>query len=180
MWSHFHRPCRHLRWPFAKVMANTSVGNFTPTLSLSLPLPGIFGLVLRTLKAPQFHIAVAASSKPPPPPADAPPRHPRAAKPTAPNCAEDASSSRSPAPPAAWDQSVLANCRIHQPSPIPYHDGDSSPGRISFRKELKLRDNSLALRTIRDLQGLESVRASWESCTVISNPKTSFLRGAAK
>ena len=52
---------------------------------------------------------------------------------------------------------------LHQPPPIPYDDGDSSPRRISFRKELKLQDDSLALRTIRDLQGLESVRAIWES-----------------
>lgn len=52
---------------------------------------------------------------------------------------------------------------LHQPPPIPYDDGDSPPRRISFPKELKLRDDSLALRTIRDLQGLESVRATWQS-----------------
>ena len=52
---------------------------------------------------------------------------------------------------------------LHESPPNPYDDGDSSPRRISFRKELKLQDDSLALRTIRDLQGLESVRATWES-----------------
>lgn len=52
---------------------------------------------------------------------------------------------------------------LHQPPPIPYHNGNSSPGRSSYRKELKSRDDSLVLRTIRDLQGLESVRATWES-----------------
>ena len=52
---------------------------------------------------------------------------------------------------------------VHQPPPIPHDDGDSSPRRIPFGKELNLRNDSLGLRTIRDLQGLESVRATWES-----------------
>jgi hypothetical protein len=60
IWSHFHRPCGHLLLdrPYPKVSADMSMGDFTPSLGLSLPLPGVFRFSQSALKAPQLHIAV--------------------------------------------------------------------------------------------------------------------------